>query len=58
MELIDQVFFTSMAFFIAACLVEKGEVLKLKGKPGDVVEVIGLTSLAMMFICILIRIWQ
>lgn len=58
MELLDQVFFTYMIFFIACLLIEKCEVFAKKSDAGDVNAAIGIGCLIGMFICLLIKIWQ
>ncbi len=58
MELIDQVFFTSLVVLFICHLIEKSDVLEEKSIADYVNALIGIGSLVMAFVLLLIRIWQ
>ena len=58
MELIDQIFFTSLVVLFICHLIEKADVLEKRSIADYVNVAIGISSIVMAFVLMLIRIWQ
>jgi len=58
MELIDQIFFTSLVVLFICHLIEKADALEERSIADYVNVAVGISSIVTAFVLILIRIWQ